>query len=101
MPDTARLAVFHGTGTPFEIREYPATEAEPGAMLIKIALANVGGSDMHYWRVEQDYKKMGRPLPLNTGHEHVGTVAKLGPGVTTDSAGPPLQTGCRVLYRLL
>jgi len=99
MPDKAQLAVFHGTGTPFEIREYPVPEPEPGALLVKIALANVCGSDMHYWRGEQDYKKMGRPLPLNTGHEHVGTVAKLGPGVTADSAGQPLKVGDRVLYR--
>ena len=54
MPDTAQLAVFHGTGTPFEIREYPVPEPEPGAILVKIALANVCGSDMHYWRGEQD-----------------------------------------------
>ena len=80
MTETAKLAVFHGTGRPFEIREYPVPEPEPGAMLVKIALANVCGSDMHYWRGEQDYVKMGRPLPLNTGHEHVGTVAKLGEG---------------------
>ena len=99
MPDTARLAVFHGTGTPFEIREYPVPEPEPGAILIKIALANICGSDLHYWRGELDYRKMGRPLPLNTGHEHVGTVAKLGPGVTTDTAGQPLAVGDRVLYR--
>ena len=99
MAETAKLAVFHGTGRPFEIREYPVPEPEPGAMLIKIALANVCGSDMHYWRGEQDYVKMGRPLPLNTGHEHVGTVAKLGQGVTTDSTGQPLKVGDRVLYR--
>jgi len=68
-------------------------------MLVKIALANVCGSDMHYWRGEQDYVKMGRPLPLNTGHEHVGTVAKLGEGVTADSMGQPLKIGDRVLYR--
>src|SRR5678816_1609348 len=98
--ETARLAVFHGTGKPFEIREYPVPDPEPGAMLIKIALANVCGSDMHYWRGEQDYVKMGRPLPLNTGHEHVGTVAKLGQGVTADSMGQPLTIGDRVLYRL-
>ena len=99
MSDTGRLAVFHGTGKPFEIREYPVPEPEPGAILVRIALANVCGSDMHYWRGEQDYVKMGRPLPLNTGHEHVGTVARLGPGVTADSAGQPLAVGDRVLYR--
>ena len=77
MGETGRLAVFHGTGKPFEIREYPVPEPEPGALLVKIALANVCGSDLHYWRGEQNYEKMGRPLPLNTGHEHVGTVATL------------------------
>src|SRR5437879_5517602 len=86
MAETARMAVFHGTGKPFEIREYPVPEPEPGAALIKIALANVCGSDLHYWRGEQDYARMGRPLPLNTGHEHVGAIAKLGEGVTTDAA---------------
>ena len=87
MADTGRMAVFHGTGKPFEIREYPVPDPEPGAALIKIALANVCGSDMHYWRGEQDYVKMGRPLPLNTGHEHVGRVAKLGalPGVRVEA----------------
>jgi len=99
MAETARLAVFHGTGRPFEIREYPVPDPEPGAMLIKISLANVCGSDMHYWRGEQDYVKMGRPLPLNTGHEHMGTVAKLGQGVSADSTGQPLKVGDRVLYR--
>jgi D-arabinose 1-dehydrogenase-like Zn-dependent alcohol dehydrogenase len=99
MADKGRMAVFHGAGKPFEIREYPVPEPEPGAMLIEVALANVCGSDLHYWRGELDYVKMGRPLPLNTGHEHVGRVAKLGPGVTTDSAGQPLSIGDRVAYR--
>src|SRR5438034_10988431 len=99
MAETGRMAVFHGTGKPFEIREYPVPEPEPGAALIKIALANVCGSDLHYWRGELNYAKMGRPLPLNTGHEHVGRVAKLGPGVTTDAAGRPVAAGDRVAYR--
>ena len=99
MADTGRMAVFHGTGKPFEIREYPVPDPEPGAALIKIALANVCGSDMHYWRGEQDYARMGRPLPLNTGHEHVGIIAKLGDGVKTDAAGRPVQVGERVAYR--
>ena len=96
MAETARMAVFHGAGKPFEIREYPVPEPEPGALLVRVALANVCGSDLHYWRGELDYVKMGRPLPLNTGHEHVGRVARLGPGVTTDSAGQPLAVGDRV-----
>src|SRR2546422_4812261 len=41
------------------------------------------------------YTTLFRSLPLNTGHEHVGRVAKLGSGVTTDSAGRPLAVGDR------
>ena len=50
MAETARMAVFHGAGKPFEIREYPVPDPEPGAMLVRVALANVCGSDLHYWR---------------------------------------------------
>src|SRR5262252_820615 len=99
MADKGRLAVFHGTGKPFEIREYPVPGAEPGAIPNPIGPAKGRRPDMHHRRGEQNYEKMGRPLPLNTGHEHVGTVAKLGPGVTTDSAGQKLAVGDRVLYR--
>jgi len=82
-----------------QINEYPVVEPDPGAIVVKMTVANVCGSDLHYWRGEQDYARMGRPLPLNTGHEHVGTIAKLGDGVTTDAAGRPLSLGDRVAYR--
>src|ERR1700738_4412256 len=101
MAETARMAVFHGAGKPFEIREYPVPDPEPGAVLVKVAMANVCGSDLHYWRGELDYVKMGRPLPLHTGHEHAGRVAKLGAGVTTDSAGRALAGGGRGGHRLV
>ena len=70
-----------------------------GAVVIKVSLANVCGSDMHDRKGEQDFAEMGRALPLHTGHEHMGTIHKLGPGVTTDSNGEPLQEGERVIYR--
>jgi D-arabinose 1-dehydrogenase-like Zn-dependent alcohol dehydrogenase len=99
MVETGKMAVWLGHGKPFEIREYPVPDPDHGAAVIKISLANVCGSDMHYWNGELDYQKMGRPLPLNTGHEHTGVVYKLGAGVTTDSAGAPLREGDRVVYR--
>ena len=99
MAETGRMAAWMGFGKGFEIREYPVPEPKPGAVLIKVAIANVCGSDMHYWKGEQDMEKRGRKLPLNTGHEHMGTVHKLGAGVTTDSAGQPLREGDRVIYR--
>src|SRR3989442_14901875 len=95
MAETGRMAVFHGTGKPFEIREYPVPDPEPGAALIKIALANVCGSDLHYWRGGLGYAEMGRPPPPKTGHEHVGRGAELGAGGTTGSPGPPPAVGGR------
>ena len=35
MAESARMAVFHGAGKPFEIREYPVPDPEPGAILVK------------------------------------------------------------------
>ena len=99
MAETGRLAAYLGLGKGFEIREYPVPDPKPGAAVIKVAIANVCGSDMHYWKGEQDMEKRGRQLPLNTGHEHMGTIHKLGAGVTTDSAGQPLREGDRVIYR--
>src|SRR5919198_2085222 len=101
MAETGKAAVYVGYGKPFEIREFPVPDPEPGAAVIKIAMANVCGSDLHYWKGEQNFEKMGRPLPLNTGHEHTGRIHKLGAGRTTDSAGQPLQEGDRVLYSYL
>ena len=99
MAEMGRMACWMGFGKGFELREYPVPDPAPGAIVIKVAIANVCGSDMHYWKGEQDYARLGRPLPLNTGHEHMGTVHKLGDGVTTDTAGQPLQEGDRVVYR--
>jgi D-arabinose 1-dehydrogenase-like Zn-dependent alcohol dehydrogenase len=99
MAELGRLAAWLGRDKGFEIREYPVPDPAPGAVLIRISLANVCGSDMHYWKGDFDFAKRGRPLPLNTGHEHMGTIAKLGAGVTKDSAGKELHEGDRVIYR--
>jgi hypothetical protein len=32
MAEKARMAVFNGAGKPFEIREYPILEPEPGVV---------------------------------------------------------------------
>jgi D-arabinose 1-dehydrogenase-like Zn-dependent alcohol dehydrogenase len=50
MAETGKLAAWMGYGKGFEIREYPVPDPAPGAVLIRVALANVCGSDMHYWK---------------------------------------------------
>ncbi|PYM63652.1 MAG: zinc-binding alcohol dehydrogenase [Candidatus Rokuibacteriota bacterium] len=96
MTETGRAAVFRGPGKGFELRELPLPALEPGAILIRVSLANVCGSDLHFWRGDA-------PLALPPdgwifGHEMTGRVARLGPGVETDSLGRPLAEGDRVAY---
>ncbi|OGL01001.1 MAG: hypothetical protein A3E31_05490 [Candidatus Rokubacteria bacterium RIFCSPHIGHO2_12_FULL_73_22] len=93
---TGKAAVFFGPGKPFEIREVPIPDVEPDAVLIKVALASVCGSDLHFWRGDAPLR-----LPEDGwifGHEMTGRVAKLGARVTTDSLGRPLEEGDRVAY---
>jgi D-arabinose 1-dehydrogenase-like Zn-dependent alcohol dehydrogenase len=86
-------------GKPFEIKEYPVPDPEPGAILIKVSMATICGSDLHMWRGDLDLAALGLPLPVILGHEMTGKVAKLGKGISTDSAGQPLAEGDRVVYR--
>jgi threonine dehydrogenase-like Zn-dependent dehydrogenase len=98
MADTGRAAIFNGIGKPFEIIDYPVPELEPGAILVRITMATICGSDLHIWRGDIDIAALGLPLPAIIGHEMTGTVARLGEGVSTDSAGQPLAVGDRVVY---
>ncbi|MEW6263256.1 MAG: alcohol dehydrogenase catalytic domain-containing protein [Thermodesulfobacteriota bacterium] len=60
-----------------EIKEVPRPEPGPGEVLIRVHLAGVCGSDYSVYR-----GKMPVPLPVIPGHESVGIVESLGPGVT-------------------
>jgi len=96
MTATGRAAVFRGPGQPFEIRELPLPEVEPDAVLIRVSIANICGSDLHFWRGDAPLR-----LPADGwiyGHEMTGRVARLGARIKTDSRGRPLEEGARVAY---
>ncbi len=99
MPTMGRVAAFYGAGRPMEIKEYPVPDPEPGAVVLKMTVANVCGSDLHQWRGEFDIARFGRPYPQILGHEMTGTVYRLGANVSRDTAGQPLQVGDRVIFR--
>jgi len=98
MAVVGRAAVFHGPRQPFEIRELPVPEVEPGGLLVRVTSAGVCGSDLHFWRGDTQVYAVGGPGPVILGHECTGVVHTLGPGVSTDSLGRPLKEGDRVVF---
>lgn len=89
-----RIAVLRGVRGPWDLLRYPLPDPEPGAILARVSYANVCGSDLHWWRGENEIPENGRAL----GHEMCGHVVALGKGVATDSTGQPLHEGDRVIY---
>ncbi|WP_339911392.1 alcohol dehydrogenase catalytic domain-containing protein, partial [Symmachiella dynata] len=100
MTATGQVAAFTGVRKPFALREYPVPAPAAGAVLVKVRMANVCGSDLHIWRGEYDVSRgHTEPFCLSIGHEMAGEVAELGEGVTHDSAGQPLAVGDRIVYQ--
>jgi threonine dehydrogenase-like Zn-dependent dehydrogenase len=95
---TGRAMVNFGLGFSWEMREYPVPDPEPGAMVAKITMASICGTDVHLYRGDFGGPSGVRQKPSISGHEFVGRVHKLGAGVTTDTAGRPLQEGDRVVW---
>lgn len=87
-----RVAAFPGPGEAFSLQRFPVPDLEPGAILARVAMAGICGSDLHAWRGET------RGAGTAAGHEMVGRVERLGEGVRTDSRGQPLREGDRVVY---
>lgn len=99
MLKTGRAAVFLEPNRPMELRDYPVPDPEPGAILIKVKMCNICGSDLHAWHGDFKTTKIGGVLPTILGHEMTGVVEKLGEGVHCDSNGEPLFEGDRVIFQ--
>jgi D-arabinose 1-dehydrogenase-like Zn-dependent alcohol dehydrogenase len=91
-----KAAIFTDVGKPLEFREYALPDVEAGAMLVKISMANICGSDLHFLRGQGP--GIPRGIPQVLGHEMTGRIARLGRQVKTDAMGQPLHEGDRVVY---
>lgn len=100
LPKTCHAAVVTAFGEPLEIRELPVVQErdlEPGALLARVDVASVCGSDVHQWEgITQAL--VPAELPIVLGHEMMGTVVAFGPGTREDSIGQPLKEGDRILW---
>jgi L-iditol 2-dehydrogenase len=90
-----RAAVIAEYNKPYEIREFSIPEIEPRAILVKIEMAGVCGTDVHQLAGELGLKPK---LPVIPGHEAIGRIVKLGEGRIQDCAGTPLAVGDRIMW---
>lgn len=72
-----------------ELTEVPeATELQEGEVVVATRAVGVCGSDIHAWHGTQTYRMS---YPVTLGHEAMGVVTRVGPGVST------VQLGARVV----
>jgi propanol-preferring alcohol dehydrogenase len=92
-----KAAIARQFGRPLVIEDVPIPQPGPGEVLVKVAASGVCHTDLH--AIDGDWP-VKPSLPLIPGHEGVGHVAALGPGVTDlkegDAVGVPwLHDTCR------
>ena len=95
MPTQAcvRAVVLSEFNTPLGIETVPVPEPGPGAVVARVGLSGVCGTDVHL-----HHGQLPIPLPIVLGHEGVGRVWHLGEGVTTDFSGNPLREGDAIAW---
>jgi L-iditol 2-dehydrogenase len=97
--ETGKAMVWTAIDTPLEPREYALPAVEDDAMLVKITMACICGSDLHTYKGEYVGRlKPSKDKPLIMGHEMTGRVYKMGRNVTTDYLGQKLVEGDRIIY---
>ena len=91
---TAKASVLEKFQAPLQLREFALpSRPERGAVLVRIEMAGICGTDVHLWKGE-----LPIALPVILGHETVGRIEQLGEGVETDWTGQPLRVGDRVTW---
>ena len=94
---TCKAAVFAELGKPLAIEQFELPEiTEPGSALCKVIMSTICGSDLHTIsgrRVER--------APSILGHEIIGEITALGPGLDHDSFGEELCVGDRVSWSIM
>lgn len=96
----SRAAVTVAPGR-IEMRRFPVADPGPGAVVIRILLSGICGTDKHTYRGESaqyvgtDHER-AIEYPLICGHENVGVVVATGGEVLAED-GRPLRPGDRVV----
>lgn len=98
--NTVRAAVMTAPGA-IEVQRFSAPDPEPGAVVMRVRLSGICGTDKHTFRGET-IQYAGTPherrlaYPLICGHENVGVVEAVG-GEVLAHDGTPLRPGDRIV----
>jgi propanol-preferring alcohol dehydrogenase len=84
MAKMMKAAVVHAFGEPLVLQDVPVPVPGYGELLVKVSACGVCHTDIHAAEGDWPVKPM---LPFIPGHEVVGAVAALGPGVTDFKMG--------------
>ncbi|MHA6695436.1 zinc-dependent alcohol dehydrogenase [Homoserinimonas sp. A520] len=88
---TMRAAVLHAVND-LRVEDKNVPEPGPGEVLVRVAVCGVCGSDA----TEYTRGPVLTVMPVTLGHEFVGTVAAVGPGVTNPPVGATVVCGAGV-----
>jgi threonine dehydrogenase-like Zn-dependent dehydrogenase len=93
MSRSVLAAVMPAPRVPVELREFPRPDLPMGGALLRTALSEVCGTDVHLWHG----RLSGVPYPIIPGHVTTGTIESIRGGVT-DVEGQPILEGDRVAF---
>ena len=79
-----KAAVVHSVGEPLRVEDVPKPEPGAGEVVFKVEAAGLCHTDIH--AAHGDWPVKPQP-PFTPGHEGVGVVVELGPGVTEVAVG--------------
>ena len=86
-PTTMRAAVFHGPGD-IRVDVVPRPHPGPGEAVVRVTLTTICGTDVHILKGEYPVR-----AGLIVGHEPVGVIDELGPGVVGYEVGDRVLVG--------
>jgi alcohol dehydrogenase len=93
MGRTARAAIYEAPNAPFMVKEYPLRPAGPREVLARVTMSTICRSDIHSYEGRRP-----NPVPCILGHEIIGVIEEIGPGIELDMRGERLRVGDRVTW---
>ena len=90
MKQTMLALVKESAAPGLAMREVPVPQPGPNDVLIKIKKTSICGTDVHIYDWNEWSAQHVKP-PMVIGHEYVGEIAEMGPGVTGFEIGQRLS----------